>query len=94
MEPFGPENTRPIFLARQVKNNGWSKIVKEQHIKFSLVQDSILFNGIGFGLADKFHLLENEKPVDIVFSLDENDWNGSKHLQLRVIDLRASTAGN
>ncbi|WP_290791065.1 single-stranded-DNA-specific exonuclease RecJ [Flavihumibacter sp. UBA7668] len=94
MEPFGPENTRPVFLARQVKNNGWSKIVKDQHIKFSLVQDSILFNGIGFGLAEKFPLLENEKPVDIVFTLDENEWNGSKHLQLRIIDLRASMNEN
>lgn len=90
MEPFGPENTKPVFLARQVINNGWSKIVKDQHIKFSLVQDAILFNGIGFGLAGKFSLLTNDQPVDIVFTLDENEWNGSKHLQLRVIDLRAS----
>lgn len=90
MEPFGPDNTRPVFLARGVKNNGWSKIVKDQHIKFSLVQDSILFNGIGFGLAEKFPLLANDQPVDVVFTLEENEWNGSKHLQLRVMDLRAS----
>jgi single-stranded-DNA-specific exonuclease len=90
MEPFGPDNTRPVFLARGVKNNGWSKIVKDQHIKFSLVQDSILFNGIGFGLAEKFPLLANDQPVDVVFTLEENEWNGSKHLQLRVMDIRAS----
>jgi single-stranded-DNA-specific exonuclease len=94
MEPFGPENTRPVFMARRVKNNGWSKIVKDQHIKFSLLQDNVLFNGIGFGLAEKFPLLEDEKPVDIVFTLDENEWNGSKHLQLRIIDLRASMNEN
>ena len=90
MEPFGPDNSRPIFIARAVKNNGWSKIVKDQHIKLCVVQDGVLFNGIGFGMADKFHLLEQEQPVDIVFTLDENEWNGSKHLQLRLMDIRAS----
>ncbi len=91
MEPFGPDNAKPLWLARGVRNNGWSRIVKDQHIKFSLVQGNILFSGIGFGLAPKFPLLESGKPVDIVFSLEENEWNGNKHLQLRVLDLRTST---
>lgn len=90
MEPFGPDNNRPVFIAKGVKDNGWSKIVKDQHIKFSIVQDSILFNGIGFGMADKFPLLQKEQPIDVVFTLDENEWNGSRHLQLRILDLRAA----
>lgn len=90
MEPFGPENSRPILIAKGVKNNGWSKVVKDQHIKFSVIQDNILFNGIGFGMAAKFPLLKEDKPVDIVFTLDENEWNGTRHLQLRMLDFRAS----
>jgi single-stranded-DNA-specific exonuclease len=88
MEPFGPENMRPLFVVRNVTDSGYSRVVKEQHIKFSLRQDNILFNGIGFGMAKKFHLLESKKPVDVVFTLDENEWNNEKHLQLRVIDFR------
>jgi single-stranded-DNA-specific exonuclease len=88
MEPFGPENMRPLLVVRNVTDSGYSRIVKEQHIKFSLRQDNILFNGIGFGMAKKFHLLESKKPVDVVFTLDENEWNNEKHLQLRVIDFR------
>lgn len=53
-------------------------------------QDRFSFTGIGFNLADKFPLLK--KPVDIVFTLDENEWNGNISLQLKVIDLRASEA--
>ena len=49
MEPFGPENMRPVFLVRNVVDNGWSKIVKEEHIKFSLRQNNIVYSGIGFG---------------------------------------------
>jgi single-stranded-DNA-specific exonuclease len=90
MEPFGPENLRPVFVAKKVWNTGYSKIVKEEHIKFSLKQNNIVFSGIGFKMADKFHLLEMKKPIDLVFKIDENEWNGSKSLQLRLIDFRIS----
>lgn len=88
MEPFGPENMRPLLVVRNVIDSGYSRVVKEQHIRFSLRQDNILFNGIGFGMAKKFPLLESKKPVDVVFTLDENEWNNEKHLQLRVIDFK------
>jgi len=90
MEPFGPENLRPVFLSRHVSDTGYSRIVKEQHLKFSLKQANTIFNGIGFGMAEKFHLLESKQPVDIVFTLDENEWNGNKSLQMKVVDVRAS----
>jgi single-stranded-DNA-specific exonuclease len=90
MEPFGPENMRPVFIARHVFDSGYSRVVKEQHIRFSLRQENILFNGIGFNMADKFHLLQLSAPLDIIFTLDENEWNGEKHLQLKVIDCRIS----
>lgn len=88
MQPFGPENMQPVFLARNVTDTGYSRIIKDQHIKFSLRQGQIIFTGIGFNMADKIRLLQSNKPVDIVFTLDENDWNGNKHLQLKVIDFR------
>ena len=90
MEPFGPENLRPHFLIRNVVDSGFSKIVKEEHLRFVLKQDNITFTGIGFGLAGKLPLLQMKTPVDIVCKLDENEWNGQKSLQLRVIDLRPS----
>ena len=90
MEPFGPENMRPVFVARQVMDSGYSKIVKEQHIRFSLRQGNTLLYGIGFNMPEKFHLLQLKKPVDIVFTVDENEWNGQKNLQLKVIDFRLS----
>lgn len=90
MEPFGPDNLRPVFLAKKVTDTGYSKIVKEDHLRFSLRQNNSVFTGIGFDMADKFHLLQNKKPVDVVFKIDENEWNGNKSLQLRVLDMRIS----
>jgi single-stranded-DNA-specific exonuclease len=88
MEPFGPENMRPVFVAKNVLDTGYSKIVKNLHVRFVVKQDTFSFTGIGFNLAEKFDLLKN--PVDIVFTLDENEWNGNVSLQLKVIDLRSS----
>ncbi len=88
MEPFGPENMRPVFIAKGVSDAGYSKIVKEQHIRFVVKQNNYSITGIGFNLAHKFDLLK--KPFDLVFTLDENEWNGNTTLQLKVIDLRSS----
>lgn len=88
MEPFGPGNTKPLFVARGVRDTGWSKIVKQDHVKFSLQQGSVRLGGIGFQMASKFPMLQQGLPVDIVFHVDENEWNGEKSLQLRVIDVK------
>ena len=90
MEPFGPENLRPVFIVKNVIDNGWSKVVKEQHIRFALKQDNITIHGIGFNMADKFHLFQQKKPLDVVFTIDVNEWNGEKNLQLRMIDFGLS----
>jgi single-stranded-DNA-specific exonuclease len=89
MQPFGPTNVQPIFISRNVTDKG-SRIVKEQHIRFSLQQGSIVMDGIGFSLAPKFHLLQTGAPIDLVFTLEENEWNNRKTLQLKVIDFALS----
>ncbi|MBA2250301.1 MAG: single-stranded-DNA-specific exonuclease RecJ [Chitinophagaceae bacterium] len=88
MEPFGPENMRPVFLTKNVCDTGYSKIVKEQHIRFVIKNDDIVFTGIGFNMAEKFHLMQMNKPLEIVYTLDENEWNNEINLQLKMIDIR------
>lgn len=88
MEPYGPENLRPVFIAKKVIDTGRSKVVKEQHIRFSVQQHNVTVTGIGFGMAEKFHLLQQKQPIDIVFTIDINEWNGNTSLQIKVIDFR------
>jgi len=90
MEPFGPQNLRPVFLLRNVCDTGASRVLKETHLRVVIRQEHATITGIGFGMAHLYPLLENGKPVDIVFTIDENEWNGEKNLQLRLIDVRAS----
>lgn len=91
-EPLGPENLRPVFLARNVTDTGFSKIVKDEHIKFSIKQENYgpVLSGIGFFMASKFAVMENRRPFDMVFTIDENEWNGKTMLQLKVIDIRTA----
>ena len=89
MEPFGPENMTPVFVARAVVDTGFSRILKEDHLKFVIQQGETILTGIGFFMADKFPVVESRQPFDIVFKIDENEWNGNKTLQLKVEDVRA-----
>ena len=88
-EPFGPANMRPVFLSRNIQDTGYSRIVKESHIRFDIVQNGMhKITGICFNLAHKFDVVSGKKPFDICYTLDEYEWNGYKALKLKVIDLR------
>ena len=89
MEPFGPENMRPVFIAKSVKDTGFSRIVKEKHLRFDVEQNNIRLTGIGFDMADRLPVIQLNKYFDLIFTLDMNEWNGEKFIQLRVIDCRA-----
>lgn len=90
--PFGPGNLSPNFLIRNLKDTGYAKAVgKEQdHLKCTLFQDQTgpRLGGIGFGLGDQIKLLSQQKPVDVICCLDENEWNGMTSIQLRIKDMR------
>lgn len=85
-QPFGPLNMRPIFMTKDVQNK-YSKLVKEEHIKFDIEQNGKRFTGIGFNMKDKFPLVQSG-TFDIVYHIDENEWQGVKTLQLRILDIK------
>ncbi len=89
MEPFGPENPKPLFMVKGVTNVG-CKIVKENHVRFVVEQNGKRFSGIGFNLAEKFKLIAQNSTLDLVFHLEENTYLDQTSLQLKVIDLKAS----
>lgn len=89
MEPFGPENMKPVFVSRNVHDKGFSKVVKEEHLRFVLQQNQHTLTGIAFGKADMLPLLQ-KGPVDVVYHIEKNEYNGNTSLQLRVLDFRPS----
>jgi len=92
MEPFGPDNMKPVFMVTNVTNSGYSKLLKEQHIRFDVIHEGIKMNGIGFGMKDKFDIVQSGKPFNMAFTIEENEWNGNVSLQLMVKDIRRAEA--
>jgi single-stranded-DNA-specific exonuclease len=41
-------------------------------------------------MTDKWALVQSGKPIDVAYSLDINEWNGERKLQLKVYDIRES----
>ena len=88
--PHGPENMKPVFLSRGVKDyNSMSTIVKDKHLRLVVCQKpGRTLNGIGFNMAEKLEVVRSKSQFDILYHIDENEWNGNKNIQLRIIDIR------
>jgi len=91
-EPTGPGNPPPHFSILNTTVVNPVAIGKtKNHIKFHIPSSRGLIPVIGWGLADKgFRMLKYSQVVDIVFTIEENNFRGEKSLQLFLIDLRVS----
>ena len=89
--PFGPGNMSPIFMSSNLKDTGYGKCVGEddKHVRVTVTQNNTKLVGIGFGLGDKIDLISNRKLFKAAYSIDENNWNGSVSLQLKLRDIKS-----
>ena len=91
--PFGPSNKQPVFWSDNLNDTGHCKTVGEEgkHLKLSLRQDnSDIFKAIAFGLGDKLSLVKNKAQFKAAFNIDENNWNGVKSVQLKLLDIKSN----
>jgi single-stranded-DNA-specific exonuclease len=87
LSPFGEGNPEPFFYAGPLEVLE-SRIVGERHLKLMVRQGKRGYEAIGFGMADK-HPLEG-KTIDMVFTPEQNCWQGYEKIQLRVADIARS----
>ncbi len=89
--PFGPGNMNPVFMSENLTDTGFGKCVgaEKNHIKCAVKQrpESPAFDMIGFNLGNKIGVIEKGKKFKAVYSLDENEWNGSVSIQLKLKDV-------
>lgn len=93
--PYGPENMAPIFVSRNVCDTGGGKMVGQtgEHLKLEICHESAgirVMPAIAFGLSDKWEYIKAQKPFDICYSIEINDFRGSRSLQLNIKDIRPS----
>ena len=89
--PHGPQNLSPIFITKNVTDHKQlSKVVNDKHIRFVVRQwdEAIIFNGIGFHMADKIKVVKEQQTFDIVYHIERNVWRERESLQIRALDIR------
>ena len=90
-EPFGPQNMTPVFWTKNIRDTGYAKPLgqNDEHLKLFVKQNnSDGIGAIGFGLGKKIDLTKNSQPFEAVYCIDENEFNGTITLQLRMKDIR------
>lgn len=92
-QPFGPGNSSPVFLTKNVYDDGNGRKVGPggQHLKLELIQESQPYHqvsAIAFNMAAYFEHIRNGNPVDVCYSIVENYYRGNSTLQLRIKDMR------
>lgn len=92
-QPFGPENTKPLFCTRQVYDYGTSKVVgrEQEHIRLELVDNrcSKVMNGIAFGQSSQARYIKTKRSFNIVYSIEENAYKRGE-IQLQIEDIEAT----
>jgi single-stranded-DNA-specific exonuclease len=87
--PFGPLNTRPVFMSRNLQVLGGPTIVGGNHLKFKVRDGSAAFEVIGFNMGNHLPRVQQfDRGLDLVYIIEENEYNGRKTIQLRAKDLR------
>lgn len=91
MAPFGPKNMKPVFVSHNCIDKGGSRLVgKDQdHLKLEMVDpNGTVIQGIGFGLGQHHSKVKQKNPFSILYTLDENEFNGIVSLQLVIKDIK------
>ncbi len=92
LEPFGCGNPEPVFLLRSVMMLGEPILLKDQHVKFSvLAQDAV--SSVIFFNRPEINTILKQCPNGIwnlLVRVQENHWQGSVSLQLLGIDIAHS----
>ncbi len=92
MEPFGPDNMKPIFRTGNVLDTGSRLVGDDQnHLKLDLFQEGDMANkvgGIGFFMGQEYLEKIQKGPSEIVYTLEENHWNNKVYLQVNVKDIK------
>ncbi len=89
--PFGPGNLSPIFRSSGVTDNGRGRVVGNNHLKLTLTQEGNqpgVYDGIAFQLGHHHPMVEQQEAFDVVYHIEENNFNNRITLQLNIKDLK------
>ncbi len=89
LAPFGPGNPRPRFHTGPVSIVDGPRLLKERHLKMSVKQNGRVLRAIQWNAAEhNERLIALKEGVEIAYTIEENEYQGSKYVELRLEDFR------
>ena len=95
-QPFGPGNTAPVFVTRNVSNRGDARLVgaEREHLKMDLIQGqkpNTVIPAIAFQQPKLYEYVRTGRSIDVCYSVVENHYRGAVFAQLRIKDIKKSS---
>lgn len=90
LEPFGEANPAPVFVYKNLKVEGIRTLSNDKHLKLSLRDGMHLYDSIAFNMGDKKYSIKIGDKIDVVNSLEINNFNNFEKVQLNIKDIKKS----
>ena len=87
LEPFGEANKMPIILFKNLKISSIRALSEGKHLKLSLNYENQWIDAIGFNMGHLSEEYQLGDKVDIVGTLEINEFNGNEYLQINMKDI-------
>ena len=89
LAPFGPGNPRPKFHTGPVSIVDGPRLLKERHLKMTVKQNGRVLRAIQWNAAEhNDRLTALKEGVEIAYTVEENEYQGTKYVELRLEDFR------
>lgn len=92
LEPFGVANPVPQFVLRGVTVNRIIPISGGKHMKLIVEKDGVNLTAICFGMNEAKTDINEGEQTDLLFTVDINDFQNVRSVQLIVHDCKPSTS--
>lgn len=90
LEPFGEGNKTPIFVYKGLKVNSIRSLSEGKHLKLTLKDENSVIDAIGFNMGKLVEDYKIEDKVDIAGTLEINEFNGRRSVQINLKDIMKS----
>jgi single-stranded-DNA-specific exonuclease len=91
-EPFGIGNPAPALLARGVRLIGPARAVSQDGLKLRLATTRGELDAIAWNSAHRAAELSGEHPIDLVFRVERDDWQGYDRVQAKITDFASENS--
>jgi single-stranded-DNA-specific exonuclease len=88
LEPCGVGNPSPMLVTRGVRLAAPPKVVGQGGLKMRLATDDGILDAIGWSLGARIGEIDVNRPIDIAYRLERDEYQGVSRLQARLSDFR------